>query len=92
MALETVEQVTAAIRAIVDGDHPNGMKPAERRIRAALLADLYELRARLWNELGVKVRGRIVLRIPDEYATACAVAEKHDRNQVEFFRGMAATR
>jgi hypothetical protein len=92
MALETVEQVTEAIRAIVDGDHPNGMKPVERRVRAARLADLYEIRAQLWRELGVKVRGRLVLRIPDEYATACAVAEKHDRGQVTFFRGMAGSR
>lgn len=90
MPLETVEQVTAAIRAIVDGDHPNGMKSIDRRVRAATLADLYEIRAGLWRALGA--RARRLKAISDDYAGACAVAEKHDRGQVAFWRNEAGAR
>jgi hypothetical protein len=90
MALETVEQVTAAINAIVDGDHPNGMKSIDRQVRNSRLADLYEIRASLWRELGVKARTK--KSIPDHYAKACAVAETHDRGLVTFFRNLAGQR
>lgn len=90
MKLKTVEDVTAAIREIVDGDHPNGMKPAERKLRASRLADLYEVRASMWRELGPAAD--LSDAIPDAYRAACAVAEKHDRGQVVFFRGQAGAR
>lgn len=90
MALQTVEQVDAAIRGIVDGDHPNDMKPAQRRQRMGTLADLYEVRADIWRELGKAAR--LNDAVPEAYAKACAVAEKHDRGQVIFFRKQAGAR
>lgn len=90
MPLETIEQVTAAIRAITEGPVPRGLRPAERQLRAGTLADLYDVRGSLWRDLGVKARGS--KRVPNAYAAACAVAEKHDRDEVKFWRGEASAR
>jgi hypothetical protein len=87
MALNTIDQVNAAIREIVDGDHPRAMKPTEVKLRAARLADLYEVRLSLWRELGQAAELHDV--IPDAYRMACSVAIKHDGDQVRYWRGQA---
>lgn len=88
--LTTVENVTAAIREIVDGPEPRRMKTAERQARAGRLADLYDVRGSLWRELGI--HARMDVAIPDAYALACAVAEKDDRESVRFWRKEAQAR
>lgn len=86
-ALNTIEDVTAAIRAIVDGPVPRALKPAQQRQRAARLADLYEIRARFWHEHGIAARMSDM--IPDVYGDACVLAEARDWDSVRFWRGLA---
>lgn len=91
--LTTVEAVTAAIRELGSTRMSRGrapIKPAQEREECARFADLYELRAALWHELGV--RAQLVKRIDDVYASACAVAESHDRDQVKHWRRLAGAR
>lgn len=90
MRLDTIEDVNAAIRGIVDGPHPNGMKTIERQIRNSRMADLYEIRASMWRDLGISAQTKRA--IPEHFATACAVAEKHDRGMVKYFRNLASQR
>lgn len=101
--LTTVEQVTAAIYELVNtrlhraAFGPAGKTPQERREvtqrereEAARFADLYEMRAAQWHELGV--RAFRVKSTPDVYGSACVVAEKHDRDQVRYWRNRASAR
>lgn len=92
--LTTVESITAAIDALVEFrlSRPAGRtaKPSQMREEAARFADLYELRAAQWHELGV--RAFRVKGIADVYGSACAVAEKHDRDQVRYWRNQAGAR
>lgn len=82
--LETPAQVTAWLGHVVET--MSRSTPALRRIRAARIADLYEVRARLWSELGTAA----ILAGGD--SLVYSVAEKHDRDQVKFFRGQAESR
>lgn len=92
--LTTVEDITGAIRALEtlrrNRAYDRPVKPAQLREEASRFADLYELRAAQWHELGVKARQRKAT--PDAYADACAVAEKHDRDQVRHWRNQAGAR
>jgi hypothetical protein len=91
--LTTVEAVTAAINELVDRRLTRGrapIKPAQEGEECARFADLYEMRAALWHELGIRARN--VKRIDNVYASACAVAESHDRNQVKHWRRLAGAR
>jgi len=91
--LQTVEDVTAAIDALVSLRLSRGQGPVKRaqlREEEARFADLYEMRAALWHELGV--RAFRVQRIADAYGSACAIAEKHDRDQVRYWRTRAGAR
>jgi len=94
--LPTVEQVRHEIRRIVDERHPRGprradqLKPADERAELARLADLYELRMQMWRDLAITARQADT--IPDAYAEACALAEIHDRNQMQFWRSRAEAR
>lgn len=91
--LNTVEDVTAAIRELVAERRSRGrtpIKPAQEKEECARFADLYEMRASMWHELGI--RARTVKRIDDVYASACAVAESHDRDQVKHWRRLAGAR
>lgn len=91
--LESVEQVTAAIRALVEARRDRGhrsAKPAQNREEAARFADLYEMRSRMWFELGTAAR--LNDAIPDAYASACAVASKHDQDEERHWRRMAGAR
>jgi hypothetical protein len=101
--LTTVDAVTDAINALVEARmHRSALGPvawttearreAKRRDReeCARFADLFEMRAVLWRELGVKARQ--LKRVEDVYASACAVAEKHDRAQVKHWRRLAGAR
>lgn len=91
--LTTVEAVTAAIRELGSTRHARGrtpIKPAQNREECARFADLYEMRADLWREWGVA--GRESDLIADAYASACAVAENHDRDQVKHWRHLAGGR
>lgn len=93
--LETVADVTAAIRALTDLRHArNGagaqVKPAQRRIEAGRFADLFEIRARMWRELGEAAIHSDA--IPDAYASACVVAEVKDSNDAKYWRERAGSR
>jgi hypothetical protein len=91
--LETVEQITAAIRALEGERRARGhrqVKPAQNREEAARFADLYEMRARMWFDMGTAAR--LADTIPDAYADACAVASKHDQDEERHWRGLAGAR
>jgi hypothetical protein len=92
--LNTVEDITGAIRALEDmrRARPAGRtaKPAQMREEAARFADLYEMRADLWRALGT--RAFALKSIADAYGSACAVAEKHDRDAVRYWRNQAGAR
>lgn len=91
--LTTVADVTAAIQDLGAQRMTRGrapVKPAQEREECARFADLYEMRAALWNELGI--RARTLKKIDDVYASACAVAENHDRDRVKYWRKLAGAR
>jgi hypothetical protein len=90
--LNTVEEVSRVIDLIcaIDGAELRAMKPAERRIRASRLADLFEIRARYWHELNVNAHR--VDTIPGVYGAACALAERSDRDSARFWRTQAGAR
>lgn len=90
--LNTVEEVSKVIELIieVDGVEFRTLKPAQRRIRAARLADLFEIRARYWHELNVSAHHTDT--IPGVYGFACALAERSDRDSARFWRTQAGAR
>ena len=93
--LENVEDVTAAIHELVEirrtrvRTHEKA-KPAQDRQEAARLADLYEIRARMWFELGAAAYTNDL--IPDAYGRACAVASKNDQDEERHWRTQAGAR
>ena len=85
--LETPDDVAKAIeRAIELPLSP----PAARRSRAAVLADLYMVRARMWHSLGEVAHSDPV--IPSVYAQACWSAEYADQGHARFWRRESETR
>ena len=90
--LNTVEEVSRVIDLIctVDGMELRAMKPAQRRMRAARLADLFEIRARYWHELNVAAHRNDA--IPSVYGAACALAERADRDSARWWRREAGAR
>lgn len=85
MSLDTLADVDAAIARAEA--LPMG-KPSEVRIRAATLADLYEVQARLFEE----ARDAAGDQIPAVFLAACGYAARLSRNTSAFFRGQAESR
>lgn len=91
--LETVGDVTAAIRELARVRRERGrtpVKPAQNRAEAGRMADLYEMRARMFFDLGVAAR--LNDAIPEAYASACVVASKHDQDEERHWRRLAGAR
>ena len=93
--LTTVHEVTQAIRALVDARRDRAstrreVKPAQRRVEAGQFADLYEMRAAMWSELGKAVY--INDAMSDAYGLACSVAEARDRDNAKYWRERAGRR
>lgn len=86
--ITTVDQANDAIRAAIAS--PRGPRPADVRSRAAVLADLHELRAGLWDDLARAAYGNDL--IPNAYANAAALAGVHDTDRARFFRREAGAR
>jgi len=85
MALDTLVDVDAAIaRAEAMPMRP----PSALRIRAATLADLYEIKAQLFEA----ARDNAGDQIPQVFLTACGYAAQLARNTSNFFRGQAESR
>lgn len=85
MALDTLVDVDLAI---ADAVAMPMTKPSETRIRAARLADLYEVQAQLFEA----ARGAAGDLIPGIYVTACGHAAAKARSTAAFFRGQAESR
>lgn len=85
MSLDTLVDVDAAIARAEA--LPMG-KPSEVRIRAATLADLYEIQAQLFEA----ARDAAGDQIPSIFLTACGRAATLSRNTASFFRGQAESR
>lgn len=91
--LVTVEDVTAAIHALVAQRRARGhrsVKPAQNREEAARFADLYEMRARMWMDLGIAAR--LNDAVSDSYGLACSVASTHDQDEERHWRRLAGSR
>jgi hypothetical protein len=99
--LTTVDAITDAIGALVEDRLARSWTPVtttearreaakREREEAARFADLYEMRAAQWHELGR--RAFRVKSIADAYGSACAIAEKHDRDQARHWRRLAGAR
>jgi len=63
-------------------------KPSQTRIRAATLADLYEIRAELFEAAGRAAPDSV----PGIYVSACEYAALKARETASFFRGQAESR
>lgn len=85
MSLDTLMDVDEAIARAEA--MPMG-KPSEVRIRAATLADLYEIQAQLFEA----ARDAAGDQIPSIFLTACGCAATLSRNTASFFRGQAESR
>jgi hypothetical protein len=83
--IETLNDINLAIVEAV----ALPMSPLKaKRLRAARLADLHEMRARVFADAG-KAAGDLV---PDVYKHAANMAAKRDMDQVRFFRTQAGAR
>jgi hypothetical protein len=85
MALDTLVDVDLAI---ADAVAMPMVRPSEIRIRAARLADLYEVQAQLFET----ARDQAGDQIPGIYVAACGHAAKKAREMAGFFRGQAESR
>ncbi|HTF49493.1 MAG TPA: hypothetical protein VK735_18780 [Pseudonocardia sp.] len=89
--LNTVEGVTERISFVITAnDHGRHLKPGARRLRAAALADLHEVRARLWRELDLAT-----MTSPAGLSTlafAASQAAELDDRYVRFWRTEAGAR
>jgi hypothetical protein len=90
--LDTVEGVTDAIVALykVSANEMRGAKPVERRIHAARIADLHELRARLFR--GLDLANLATAAGLNTLAFAASQAAELDDRQAAFFRTQASQR
>lgn len=90
--LETVEQVNEAMRPLllIGAADLRALKPAQRRQRAARLADLYELRAQLLGELDLATA--VVPAALGVAHQAFEIARRADRNSARFWRREAGAR
>lgn len=85
MALDTLVDVDLAI---ADAVAMPMTKPSETRIRAARLADLYEVQAQLFEA----ARDAADDQIPGIYVSACGHAAAKARQTAAFFRTQAESR
>lgn len=92
--LETIEAVSQALSAefALDGVEMRTMKPAERRQRASRIADLFEIRVALFDELLDRLHQVVVAGAERDVAAAVARAVVADRDSVRFWRGQAGAR
>jgi hypothetical protein len=89
----TVEDVTAAIRDVLDIDHADRVRrltPAGKRERAQRLADLHTLRATMWRRLSTQAYGDPA--IPSVYGRAAAHAFVDDTNTARFWASQAVAK
>lgn len=86
MSLDTLVDVDEAIAGVLAEPMPT--KPSEVRIRAARLADLYEVQAQLFEA----ARDAAGDQIPGIYVSACGHAAAKARSTAAFFRGQAESR
>lgn len=87
--LDTIEGVTERISQVIWASNPRDLKTAERRARAGHLADLHEIRARLWAEMDLSPVPSNMLR---DLAKAVEQAAMLDANSVKFWRTEASAR
>lgn len=89
--LDTVDKVSDAISALVSitSAELRAYKPAQRRERAARLADLYEIRAQLFDETDLFSVPAGQVRT---FAVAIARAAQADRDSMRFWRNEAGAR
>lgn len=92
--LATIEDVSLALQETLalDGAEHRALKPAERRQRAARLADLYEMRARMFAELIDRLHDVVVPGALYDVASATARGMQADRDSMRFWRGQAGAR
>lgn len=86
MALDTLVDVDLAIADLLAEPMPS--KPSEVRIRAARLADLFDVQAQLF-EAAQREAGD---QIPGIYVSACGHAAAKARATAAFFRTQAESR
>lgn len=92
--LKTIQDVNKALDAelALSGEEHRALKPAARRQRAARLADLFEMRAQLFEELLDNLHNVAVAAAVNDVATAIARGAQADRDSMRFWRIQAGAR
>jgi predicted glycosyltransferase len=90
--LATVDDVSAAISAVIEGPKPRELKPSLQRQRAARLAELHELRAQYFRELDLSTVVAPDQATRNALAMAVTLAEEKDRDKAAFWRTIAGVR